>query len=210
MIMNQKPQGLCTGVLGVPVLLQTFGSSVAQYNNATPASFNFTTTYKQVNKPVTNDGMFSIVNQVHDDFGTWFTPYDHTTGNGTGDMLLVNANFLPGEVFRTTVDNLSIGLIYEFSAFLGNLNKIQYNNILPNITFTIMTPANVTVASVSTGSIPETAVFAWVKYGMSFKATTASVTLLMTTVAVGGDGDDFVADDITLAPCSAQICGSTY
>ncbi|CAF0949352.1 unnamed protein product [Didymodactylos carnosus] len=161
----QEPQGLCTGGISYPVLLQTFGSGADLYNNATPDSFGFSTTYIQRNSPLTEDGMFSFVNQVPFHTGTWHMGEDHTSGDTNGYMFLVNANEQPGEVFRSTINDLSVGSPYEFSAYVANVNKASYGGIKPNFIFEIRTIGNVLVANVSSGDIPETIAFEWDKYG---------------------------------------------
>ncbi len=76
--------------------------------------------------------------------------------------------------------------------------------ILPNIKFQVCDSASGTVvlAERDTGDIPETARMTWIKYGMSFVATTPSVVLLIISNAPGGCGNDFAVDDIVLRSCS--------
>ncbi|CAF1318324.1 unnamed protein product [Didymodactylos carnosus] len=66
---------------------------------------------------------------------------------------------------------------------------------------------NVLVQTVPTGEILPTANLTWNKYGTSFVAPNSSVILHMISNANGGDGNDFVVDDITVAPCLTPVCG---
>jgi hypothetical protein len=58
------------------------------------------------------------------------------------------------------------------------------------------------LAQVATGNISATQDMTWVKYGLSFTATTTSVTLLLISNAPGGYGNDLAIDDITFRVCA--------
>jgi hypothetical protein len=77
--------------------------------------------------------------------------------------------------------------------------------IEPNILFEVRTPQpeNRLLAQTSSGNISSTQQLTWSKYGLSFTATTTSVTLLMISNAPGGYGNDLVIDDITFRVCKA-------
>lgn len=203
-----ESRGLCSSsdTFGVtPILLVTFGRGSSQYSSARPSSFGFTTTYVQRFEPVTNDGMFSFVNSVHDDFGdTWHTGARDHTGNGGGYMFLVNADYAPGQFYNGIVNNLCIGLRYEFSVYLANLCRPTYIRIKPNVRFEVRDPSNNNnlLAILSSGEIPPTSTLTWQKYGLSFTATSRTVVLLMISDAAGGMGNDIVIDDIGLRVCS--------
>ncbi|CAF4599161.1 unnamed protein product, partial [Didymodactylos carnosus] len=158
------PKGLCVGGLGSPALLQTFGSGNAQFNTATPASFNFTTTYNQSNSAPTSDGHFSFINNLTGEYGTWHQAVDHTPDVTNGYMFLVNADQNPDEIYRSSINSLSIGTVYQFSAYAMNLLASPNEGVLPNITFEIRSPTNDLLASVSTGGIPETINSTWNQY----------------------------------------------
>jgi hypothetical protein len=117
-------------------------------------------------------------------------------------MYLINGNYQPGQVFNYTFNNLCIGTLYEISIYLANLMNVP--GILPNIKFQVCDSATGTVvlAERDTGDVPETVSMTWIKYGMSFVATTPSVVFLMISNAPGGYGNDFAVDDIVLRSCS--------
>jgi hypothetical protein len=191
-----------------PILLITFGNGPSQYSTSTPADFDFSTTYQQKFEPVTNDGMFSFINLVHNDFNdAWHTnATDHSEDNN-GYMYLVNADYKPGQFYNGRVDNLCIGLRYEFSVYLANLCKPS-GKINPNILFEVRSvDGNVLLAQLESGDVAEHDTLTWEKYGFSFIATSSSVNLLMISNALGGGGNDLVIDDIALRVCAHEGSG---
>ncbi|UJR07474.1 hypothetical protein I4U23_011763 [Adineta vaga] len=204
--------GLChdNDTMGtVPILLVTFDKGSPQFSTSTPTQFNFTTTYKQRFKPTVEDGHFSFINSVYKHYQhAWHTnAVDHTGDNG-GYMLLVNADFQPGEFYKGTVDNLCIGLRYEFSVYLANVLR-RTDQIKPNVRFEVRSPStgNRLLAQLRSGPIPVDKSLQWRKYGLSFTAPSSSVVLLMISDARGGAGNDIVIDDIALRVCSHEGTG---
>jgi len=204
--LSLESAGLCntTGsFVETPILTITFGAGSAQYSSAKPSAFNFSTTLLQQFAPVTNDGQFSFINSVHDDFsGAWHTGATDHTGNPGGYMFLVNADYTPDQFYNGTVNNLIPGQRYEFSVYVANL--LVPPGILPNILFQVLTPPpqNTILAQTTTGNVPQFATLTWLKYGVSFTATSSSVTLLMISNAPGGYGNDLVIDDISFSLCT--------
>jgi hypothetical protein len=192
-----------------PILSITFGSGSAQYSNQRPSVFNFSTTLQQEFAPVTNDGQFSFVNSVHDDFqGAWHTGALDHTGDKGGYMFLVNADFTPDQFYNGTVSNLIVGRRYELSVYVANLMAVP--GIEPNILFQVRTPwpQNVLLAQTTSGNISASQQLTWLKYGLSFTAPTTSVTLLLISNAPGGYGNDLVIDDITFRVCAPSATPS--
>ncbi|UJR16980.1 hypothetical protein I4U23_003878 [Adineta vaga] len=204
--------GLCYDndtLVGNPIFSITFGSGPDQYSTKTTADFNFSTTYTQRFEPVTNDGMFSFINSIHDDFNdTWHTGATDHTGNTGGYMFLVNADISPGQFYNSTVRNLCVGLRYELSVYLANICKGP-DRIEPNVRFEVRSPAaeNPLLAQMSSGNVLVSPVLTWKKYGLSFVAPSSTVILLMISDAPGGLGNDIVLDDIELRACSNQGTG---
>jgi hypothetical protein len=190
-----------------PILLITFGNGSSQYSTSTPADFDFSTTYQQKFEPVIEDGMFSFINLVYNHFNAWHTnATDHSEDNN-GYMYLVNANYEPGQFYNGRVDNLCIGLRYEFSVYLANLCKPS-GRINPNILFEVRSvDGNVLLAQLESGDVVEHDSLTWEKYGFSFIASSSSVNLLMISNARGGDGNDLVIDDIALRVCAHKGSG---
>ena len=67
-----------------------------------------------------NDGFYTVSNFT-DHFG-WFDIEDHTPNNTNGRMLIINADFTPGEFYRTTINGLCENTSYEFSSWMVNLS----------------------------------------------------------------------------------------
>jgi hypothetical protein len=118
-------------------------------------------------------------------------------------MYLINGDDQPDQIYNYTVHNLCVGTVYELSIYLANIRKPS-GAILPNIKFQVCDSATGTVvlAERDTGNVPQTVSMTWIKYGMSFVATTPSVVVLMISNAPGGYGNDFAVDDIVLRSCS--------
>ena len=186
-----------------PILLITFGNGATQYSASTPADFSFQTTYQQRFAPKTNDGMFSFVNAIPNDFSnSWHTNATDHTGDNGGYMFLVNADFKPGQFYNGRVDNLCVGLRYEFSVYLANICK-PAKKINPNVLFEVRSVEdNTLLAQLNSGDVVEHQNLTWQKYGFSFIAPESSVNLLMISNAKGGGGNDLVIDDIALRVCA--------
>lgn len=192
----------------------TFGAGIDQYSSATTSSFGFSTTYNQQTSGPLGDNAFAFVNSVPGDYIAWnagaldHTPDDATDGTN-GYMMLIAASAIPGEVFRAQIDNLVLGKRYEFSAYVANVVNRGNNLIRPNIRFEVRTASgdDILLASVSSGDIDEYDTLTWNQYGMSFYTPSTSVVLLMISDAPGGDGNDFVVDDITIRTCASPTSG---
>jgi gliding motility-associated-like protein len=206
-------QQTCNGALGDPVIDEDFGSGP----NPGPQLPLGTTNMQYVSSSCPNDGQYTILNALVDSNNchpyTWFNvPADHT-GNKNGYMMLVNASYQPSIFFTSQANGLCPNTTYEFSAYILNLNYISLitiNYSQPNITFTIQTGGGVILATDTTGTIPPTTYNqgpTWVKYGVYFTtpADVSNITLVMTNNAPGGNGNDFMMDDITFRACGPII-----
>src|SRR5690349_7607006 len=71
------------------------------------------------------------------------------------------------------MNNLCIGLRYEFSVYIANIIKSQYTDIKPNVKIRTATSAKTLLARLATGDIPEYSSLTWAQYGMSFIALRA-------------------------------------
>ncbi|CAF1039041.1 unnamed protein product [Adineta steineri] len=195
-----------------PILLITFGNGSTQYSTHTPSYFDFTTTYSQVFGAATNDGNFSFVNSIPNDFGnSWHVGATDHTGDKGGYMFLVNADFTPDQFYNSTVNNLCIGTRYEFSVYLTNVCA-ESGLIEPNVRFEVrsLTAENQLLAQLSSGNVSQYATLTWARYGLSFIASSSAVALLMISDAPGGSGNDLALDDIALRVCAGQGTGFCY
>ncbi|CAF0994101.1 unnamed protein product [Adineta steineri] len=195
-----------------PILLITFGNGPTQYSSNTPSYFNFTTTYSQVFGAATNDGNFSFVNLIPNDFlGYWLVGSTDHTGDKGGYMFLVNANIAPGQFYNSTVHNLCVDVHYEFSVYLANVCT-SLCQIQPNVRFEVrsLTVENQLLAEFSSGNVSIHKPLSWNRYGLSFIASSSAVALLMISDAPGGLGNDIALDDIALRVCAGQGTGFCY
>jgi len=203
----------CTGSLGDPVINQTFGSGA----NPGGALSSDITNMKYVSSNCPNDGEYTIAHSLVGADNchpyTWFNvPYDHT-GNPNGYMMIVNASYDPSIFFTQKASGLCPNTTYEFSAYILNLiipSVITAGNVEPNITFSIQTTSGAILATYNTGTIPPTPYSqgpTWVQYGTFFTtpANATDVVVVMTNNAPGGNGNDFILDDITFRACGPII-----
>jgi hypothetical protein len=120
---------------------------------------------------------------------------DHTSGNGQGRMMAVNASYEVSQFFRRRFTGLVPGATYNFSAWVAALTN-SFAIIRPNVSFLVIDPNNYhTIASTTSGDI--TTVATWGQYTLSFVATTATVDLSIVNNTIGGYGNDLALDDIS-------------
>jgi hypothetical protein len=126
---------------------------------------------------------------------------DHTENDTDGYMYLVSVGASNTPLFQSTVNNLSIGLCYEFSVYLTNpVQQLAIPIPKPNIQLEVRTATNENqlLAQFSTGDILEYGEMTWSKHGLSFTASSTSVVLLILSNTVRGTGNDVAIDDIEL------------
>ena len=204
---------VCTGSLGDPVINQNFGSGT---NPGAPLASGITNmAYTTNNCP--NDGEYTISNSLtgagncHPE--TWYNVATDHTGNPNGYMMIVNASYAPSIFFTQTANGLCPNTTYEFSAYILNLcipSFITASFSQPNITFSIETTSGKVLATDTTGTIPPVPYSqgaTWFNYGTYFTtpANVTDVVVVMTNNAPGGNGNDFILDDITFRACGPVI-----
>ncbi|HEY0668777.1 MAG TPA: gliding motility-associated C-terminal domain-containing protein [Sphingobacteriaceae bacterium] len=191
----------CTGSFGEPVVNITFGSGVMPG----PSS---STNYNYTSNGCPSDGSYTIVSSTSGCFGTWHTlTEDHTPGDNSGYMMLVNSSNTPGEFYRETINTLCPGTTYEFAAYVVNVLRAGTNGNKPNLTFIIESVTGNVLSSYTTGDIQEVTNPVWEKYGMTFKTPPgiSQVVLKIINNAPGGRGNDLALDDITFRACGPSI-----
>jgi len=200
----------CNGALGDPVINQDFGSG--QNPGVQLAQGITNMTYTPNNCP--QDGFYTIANSLTAAANThpytwWNVPSDHT-GNPNGYMMIINASYAPSIFFTQAANGLCPNTYYFFSAYILNLMipgpiTAAYNH--PNITFSIQTTSGQVLATLNTGIIPANNGPLWVPYGTGFTtpANVTNVVVVMTNNGLGGNGNDFILDDITFRACGPII-----
>jgi hypothetical protein len=190
-----------------PLLLITFGFGQNNISNNSLSTFNFNTTQNQTKQLPIKEGQFAFMNRVPEESLNWHVgALDHTPNNVGGYMFIINvANSNNVTLFNSTVNDLCIGLCYEFSAYLTNLLNLNGSRHLPNVRFQVQsltTPNNILALS-NTGNISRYERMTWSLYGLSFIASERSVSLLIISNVQGGSGNDLAIDDIQLRVCSS-------
>ncbi len=187
----------------------TFGSGPDEYSKKTPSSFNFSTTHRQTLNGRIRHGMFAFVNTIPELDFSHIGASDHTPNDTDGYMFLVGVGYeKDSELFNSTVNSLCIGLRYEFSAYLANVIKI-FDDREPNVRFEVRasTVQNELLAQFIIGDIHDYDDITWSKHGLSFIASSASVTLLMISNVQADDEKVLAIDDIELRVCSTVSSG---
>jgi len=201
----------CNGSLGDPVINQDFGSGTNPGPQLATGITNMT--YTTNNDPA--DGQYTIATSLTAANNThpqtwWNVPADHT-GNPNGYMMIVNASYQPSIFFNQQASGLCPSTTYYFSAYILNLmipSSITTNYTHPDITFAVETTSGQILAIDSTQSIPASQNGPrWFPYGVSFitPANVTDVVVVMTNNAPGGNGNDFILDDITFRACGPII-----
>ena len=187
--------------LGDPIVDITFGSGTATRSGPLSADSG-STTYIYSANGFPNDDYYTITNTSAGLINGWWTTTDHT-GNAGGYMMIVNGSYDPGTFYTRTVTGLCGGTQYQFAAWIKNL--LNYNGILPNVTFSILTTDGSILGTGNTGDIAEGDV--WIQYPFTFTtpANTGTVVIKMSNNANGGIGNDIAIDDITFRPYGAPV-----
>jgi len=168
--------------------------------------------YRRVVGSCPTDGHYSFASYTsacfHDDWHT--LSEDHTAGDFSGNMLLVNAAPSPGVFLRTPIPGLKSNTIYELGLWLMNLcrptDKCPFP-LLPRLNIRLETAEGMIVARVVTGDVPRVQTPWWTQYRAYFTtpASTSTFILVMSDNSPGGCGNDFALDDITFRECVKQI-----
>ncbi|CAF4789554.1 unnamed protein product, partial [Rotaria magnacalcarata] len=194
----------------------TFGSDSDQFSSKTASDFNFTTNLKRESWSNFKSGAYAFVNSVPSSLTVlWHNAAkDHTTNDTDGYMYLADMGNVNDTLFNYKIQNLCVGVDYEFSAYLTNVRRETWwlSVTEPNIRFEVraMKENGDLIAQKSTGDIPEYHRMIWSKHGLSFVAKSSSVVLLIIS-NVGGDwGNNLAIDDIQLRVSSADNPGFCY
>jgi gliding motility-associated-like protein len=199
---------LCSGSLGDPIVNINFGAGT----NPGPPLSTTNTNYTYTSTLCPPDGSYTLANNSNGCFGnSWHNiTEDHTAGDGSGYMMLVNASLTPGDFYVDTVKNLCGSGSYEFSAWMVNVLRstaCNSNGSQPNITFSIESTTGAVIQTYNTGTISALDFPQWKQYGFFFTlpATVNSLVLRITNNAPGGCGNDLALDDIAFRPCGPKI-----
>lgn len=166
--------------------------------------------YERISGTCPRDGYYTYTDYTSNCFrGDWHTlSEDHTPGDVSGNMMVINSSYTEGVFFRTKLNGLKSATTYEFGVWLMNVCKITRKcpfPLLPNIVITLQTNTGKTVAQFGTGEIVRREAPHWTQYRAVFTTgSETSLTVTMINNKPGGCGNDFALDDITLRECVKQ------
>jgi len=209
------------------IFMEDFGSGAVNPGSALPAG-TITYCYEDLtgscpsNSGITpgsiDDGSYSIMNNPQTgqisatgDTLAWLSLDDHTDGDVDGYMLVVNADFEPGEFYRRNNVNVVEGEEYLFSAWFANIQSdfsitaCEGMHVPVNVNFNVE-DANTDslLGSFSTGDLFATGMAEWTQTIFGFIAASNSINIVLVNNGPGGCGNDFVIDDIELFGCVAN------
>ncbi|GAB4041451.1 GEVED domain-containing protein [Spirosoma jeollabukense] len=148
-------------------------------------SYHHATSVRQV-----QDGEYSIISRSQD--ASYGSMFDHTNGNGTGRLLLVNASYAKDIFYIRQFTGMVIGASYDLSLWAGSVTT----GLDPNINLEVYDAAdNSLLASTATGNI--TTDNTWLNFHLPFTPTTTDIYIVLRNNNIGGDGNDLVIDDIS-------------
>ncbi|NSL85778.1 DUF11 domain-containing protein [Chitinophaga sp. Mgbs1] len=207
----------CTGSLGDPVFKETFGEApTAAKPTLGPALAPGITTYTYyspatISRPTgPYPGQYTISNTTRGYNNIYFVDRpDHTSTNGRGFCMVVDANATPDQFYERTITGLCAGSVFEFSAWIMNINSGSGGSD-PSLRFDILdanNPSGPPLKSVSTGNVPYQSPGVWVRQAGIFQmpATTSAVILRIFSNTPSSNGNDLALDDIAFAACGPPI-----
>lgn len=206
--------GICTNTATQPVFSQTFGQSNSP--NATTTAPVGSTNYNFGN--VGTDGNYIVTPRVENaNKGDWARGGDHT-GDNYGNMFLVNAGGNNSLFFRQNVTGLCTGTIYNFTAWIANVNSPNTQNVCgaglvyARVIFRIKDLSGNILASYTTNTLPLSPTngpLNWIQYGFQFTLPVgvSGLTLEMVDFYGGGAqcGNDLALDDILFTACTPAL-----
>jgi gliding motility-associated-like protein len=200
---------LCQGSLGDPIVNITFGAG----SNPGPPLAAATTNYQYLADDCPNDGFYTVRNSTKGCYTGWHSLTSDHTGNTNGYFMLVNASREPSAFYVDTVNLICNNTIYEFAAWIMNMNQpfeCSGSPNKPNLTFSIEKTDGTLLQSYNTGDIDFQSEAIWRQYGFFFATplNMSRVVLRIVNNAQGGCGNDLALDDITFRPCGPQVKAS--
>ncbi|MFY0254175.1 gliding motility-associated C-terminal domain-containing protein [Chitinophaga sp. 30R24] len=206
----------CTGSLGDPIFKETFGeaptSAKPTLGPPLPAGVtNYVYYAPEINDPVgPYPGQYTISNTTRGYNNPYFVDRpDHTSTDGRGFCMVVDAEATPGKFYERTITGLCAGTTFEFSVWMMNANP-SIGVSQPSLRFDIVdanNPGGPVITSVSTGQVPYQAPGTWVRQAGVFQmpATTNAVILRIFSNTPSSYGNDLALDDIAFAACGPSV-----
>jgi hypothetical protein len=189
-------------VLKPPLLTIHFGQGPVQDINASPLA-----NYDRVSNGCPTDGHYSFNSSTPGCFyGDWFAlTEDHTPGDRNGNMMIVNAYPGGGEFLNHSIGGLRGGTTYELAAWVINICRLHVccSDLSPTIHVLLHTRSGKKIAGFFMENLQQTETPRWKKYNALFTMPPGEKVLVLTMRdnAIGGCGNDFALDDITVREC---------
>ena len=189
-------------ILKPPLLHMHFGRGNVRDVNSSPLP-----NYERVSGSCPMDGHYSFSSSSPGcNEGAWFVlAEDHTPGDQNGNMMVVNAYPGGGPFLKYPVKSLKANTTYEFAVWLMNICRLDAccSSLSPNIYILLTTNAGKKIAGFLIGELSQSDVPVWRKYSGFFIMPAGETELVFTMQdnAIGGCGNDFALDDITISEC---------
>ena len=201
-VAQELPAQSCT--LKEPVVYIHFGQGNIDDVNTTALPG-----YERMGGSCPTDGHYTFSASTPGCFlGDWFAvKEDHTPGDKNGNMMIVNAYPGGGVFLQTQLKGLRGNTTYELALWLMNICTLERccSSLSPHIYILLSTVKGKKVIGFSVGELPQTSAPIWKKYKGLFTvpAGETKLELSMQDNAIGGCGNDFALDDITVRECVA-------
>lgn len=197
----------CSNILGPAAVFVDFGAGA----NPGPPLPAGSITYPYNPSCAVFSGEYTRTNTTVNCRSAWLQiPQDHTPGDINGYMLLIDGDNNSGEVYRATATGLTDAFQYEFSAYLANLTYPSGSYERPRLQFEIYDLNNNLIQSSGSFPVEYDAGNPWQKLSFMFNLPSgiSSVQVVLRNKNNKEDGNDFVVDDLSFAPCYPPILAS--
>ena len=186
-------------ILKPPVTNIHFGrGNVRDINSTEPYN------YERISGSCPTDGHYTFCSSTPGCFrGDWFMlTEDHTPGDANGNMMLVNANPGGGVFLNYSINSLRGNTTYEFSIWVINVCRLYVccSDLSPRISVMLTTKSGKRIATLPISNLEQLTEARWKNYKIFFTVPGGEneVVLTMQDNAIGGCGNDFALDDITI------------
>ena len=196
----------CEGILGPPTHSIDFGSGP----NYGPALSSNIISYAYKDYCTISPGQYTITNSTNACRSAWINLLeDHTSGDVNGYMLMIDGNNSKGDIYRATVNGLDPQYKYEFSAYVANISTLSSSQ-KPELVFLIRDINNNLIERSNDIIIPYDNISPWkrISYIFELPVGTNTVQVVLKNNNTKHDGNDFVVDDISFAPCYPPMIAS--
>jgi len=192
------------------VLNEPYPNNVPDFNYVLPLSHPVQTPGYPPWYHAPEDGEYTVQNIMNDDnsnrIGAWWRIADHTTGNETGRMMVVNG-YEPGAEFFTEEVVVTPNTFYLFSAWILDLFKAhgwadpklgvkildEHGEVIYSATLGVLIPVNTVV--------PE-----WKQVGtVIYSHDNTKLTVIFSSEGEAAIGNDYAIDDISLNEITVPV-----